>query len=224
MIREIALSLLDERGDEEVARVVNAHLQDEMSIGPFGAGIEMLERRALDVSALHELAQTRFPSSPIGSRRGHRPTSVTVRAETERRATNDARSDNGWRFSNPLNPDRAPDTVEHIASLVDQRFYDGVAIHRHVPGFVVQTGCPRGDGWGGPGRYVRDEVSSVPFEVGSVGMARSHRNTNGSQWFVSLDDFPHLTGEYTLFGQVVQGLDVVRRLGVGDRLLEVRLE
>ena len=89
---------------------------------------------------------------------------------------------------------------------------------------VAQTGCPRGDGWGGPGYAIPDEVSSLPFDEGAVGMARAAPDTGGSQWFVTTSDQPHLVGEYTRFGEVVEGMYVVRRLEVGSTLLGVEIE
>ncbi len=126
-------------------------------------------------------------------------------------------------FDIELYPERAPLTVVNFARLADAGWFDGQAWHRVVPGFVAQTGCPRGDGWGGPGWSVPDEVSLSGFVEGAVGMARAEPDTGGSQWFVTLAPQPHLDGEYTHFGQVVRGMDVVRHLERGDRVLSVRI-
>lgn len=124
-----------------------------------------------------------------------------------------------------LDPDRAPLAVATFAGLAEADFFDGQVFHRVVPGFVAQTGCPRGDGWGGPGFVLPDEDSEVPFDVGSVGMARElARDTGGSQWFVTTSDQPHLTSEYTRFGRVVQGLHVVQGLPPGAVVRDVVIE
>jgi cyclophilin family peptidyl-prolyl cis-trans isomerase/HEAT repeat protein len=128
------------------------------------------------------------------------------------------------KFRIALDPDAAPLAVANFTSLAEQGFFDGLVWHRVVPGFVAQTGCPRGDGWGGPGYAIPDEVSSFPFDVGAVGMARAAPDTGGSQWFVTTSDQPHLVGEYTRFGEVVEGLYVVRRLRQGSELLHVEIE
>lgn len=126
-------------------------------------------------------------------------------------------------FTIALDPDVAPIAVDNFAQLANQGFYDGLVFHRVVPGFVVQAGCPRGDGWGGPGYTIPDEVSALPFARGAVGMARADRDTGGSQWFVTTSDQPHLTGEYTRFGDVVQGLHVVERIHPGTQVLKVTI-
>lgn len=123
-----------------------------------------------------------------------------------------------------LLPEVAPVAVANLARLSRDDFYDGLLFHRVVPGFVAQGGCPRGDGWGGPGWAIPDEVSLVPFDAGAVGMARSDRDTGGSQWFITLTPQPHLTGDYTLFAQVTRGMEVVRSLQRGDVILDVVVE
>ena len=118
----------------------------------------------------------------------------------------------------------APLAVASFAQLAEAHWFDGVVFHRVVPGFVAQTGDPRGDGWGGPGYELPDEDSELPFDLGAVGMARSERDTGGSQWFVTTSPQPHLQGEYTRFGQVVQGLSVVTHLPQGAVIRAVTLE
>jgi HEAT repeat protein/cyclophilin family peptidyl-prolyl cis-trans isomerase len=116
---------------------------------------------------------------------------------------------------------RAPRTVENFARLARSGYFDGLAFHRVVPNFVVQDGCPRGDGWGGPGYSIPCEYNALPYEVGTVGMALAGKDTGGSQWFITLSPQPRLEGRYTVFGKVVQGIDVVERLMPGDRILRV---
>jgi cyclophilin family peptidyl-prolyl cis-trans isomerase/HEAT repeat protein len=122
-------------------------------------------------------------------------------------------------------PDIAPMAVHNFARLAEAGFFDNVPFHRVVPGFVAQTGCPRGDGWGGPGWTLPDEVSSEPYTSGAVGMARSAPwDTGGSQWFISTAPTPHLVGDYTLFGHVSHGLHTARAMERGDQVLSVTIE
>jgi len=118
---------------------------------------------------------------------------------------------------------RAPVTVENFVSLARARYFDGIAFHRVVPNFVVQDGCPRGDGWGGPGYMIPCEYNDRPYETGTVGMALAGKDTGGSQWFVTLSPQPRLEGRYTVFGTVTRGMDVVERLMPGDRIVKVTL-
>lgn len=101
-------------------------------------------------------------------------------------------------------------------SLVTAGYYNGKAFHRMVPNFVVQGGCPRGDGYGGMPWTLRTEIGRKPFTAGSVGLASAGRDTESCQFFITHSATPHLDGRYTRFGEVVQGMDVVWRLQVGD--------
>jgi cyclophilin family peptidyl-prolyl cis-trans isomerase len=98
-----------------------------------------------------------------------------------------------------------------------------VAIHRLVPDFVVQDGDPRGDGEGGPGYSIRDEINMRPYLRGTVGMALDWADTGGSQFFITHSPQPHLDGRYTVFGHVVEGMDVVDRLGTWDVVRSVTI-
>ncbi len=110
-------------------------------------------------------------------------------------------------------------------SLVTAGYYNGKAFHRMVPNFVVQGGCPRGDGYGGMPWTLRTEVGRTPFTAGSVGLASAGRDTESCQFFITHMATPHLDGRYTRFGEVVEGMDVVMRLEVGDVMRTVeRLE
>lgn len=117
----------------------------------------------------------------------------------------------------------APITVENFVALARRGYFDGLQIHRVVPAFVVQDGDPRGDGSGGPGYSIRDELNDRPYLRGTVGMALSGPDTGGSQWFITHAPQPHLEGRYTVFGQVVKGMDVVDQLHVGDTITRVRV-
>lgn len=117
----------------------------------------------------------------------------------------------------------APLTVENFVALARRGYFDGLRIHRVVAAFVVQDGDPRGDGSGGPGYSIRDELNDRPYQRGTLGMALSGPDTGGSQWFITHAPQPHLEGRYTVFGSVVQGMDVVDRLEVGDTITRIRI-
>jgi len=126
-------------------------------------------------------------------------------------------------FTIALDSSAAPENVENFASLARAGYFDGLLFHRVVPNFVIQTGCPRGDGWGGPGYAIPCEVNDRPYEAGTVGMALSGKDTGGSQWFVTLSPQPRLEGRYTVLGKVTQRLDVVERIMPGDRIVKVTI-
>ena len=115
----------------------------------------------------------------------------------------------------------APLTVYNIASLARRGYFDNQRFHRVVPNFVVQGGDPRGDGNGGPGYAIRDELNRRRYLRGTLGMALSGPNTGGSQFFVTHSPQPHLDGGYTVFGQLVRGGDVLDSIVQGDRIVRV---
>ncbi len=115
-----------------------------------------------------------------------------------------------------LDGQHAPNTVANFLNLIARGFYDDATFHRVVPDFVIQGGDPRGDGWGGPGYTLRSEWSRLPFVRGTVGIAHAGKDTGGSQFFVTQSPQPHLNGRYTVFGQVVDGMDVVDEIQPGD--------
>lgn len=120
-----------------------------------------------------------------------------------------------------LLPAEAPLTVAAFLGLVERRYFDGTRWHRVVPNFVVQDGDPRGDGWGGPGFVLRDEINPVRYDAGRVGMALSGQDTGGSQYFITHSAQPHLDGIYTIFGRVVSGVVVLNAIGQGDRIRSI---
>ena len=125
-------------------------------------------------------------------------------------------------------PDAAPVAVDNFIKLINQKFYDGLTFHRRVDEFVVQGGCPNGDGTGGPGWTITDEYTNPnqrPHLRGTVAMARTPApNSSGSQFYICFKPQPTLDGSYTTFGGVIQGMDVVDRLQVGDVMTKIRLE
>lgn len=129
-------------------------------------------------------------------------------------------------FSFKLYQEDAPQTVASFVKLANKGFYDGLIFHRVIEGFMIQGGDPTGTGTGGPGYTIKAEFNDNKHVAGAVSMARSgDPDSAGSQFFVCLDPAPHLDGQYTLFGQVVDGMDVVSAIGKvktdrGDRPLE----
>ena len=118
-----------------------------------------------------------------------------------------------------LYPDIAPNTVKNFISLVKKGFYDGVILHRVIPGFMIQGGDPQGVGMGGPGYSIKGEFSSNGFKndlkhtTGVISMARSsHPDSAGSQFFIMVEDAPHLDGQYAAFGKVIEGMEEAQRI------------
>jgi len=112
----------------------------------------------------------------------------------------------------------APKTVENFTKLAGDGFYDGLIFHRVIPDFMIQGGCPRGDGTGDPGYKFEDEFNDHPIVRGTLAMANAGPNTNGSQFFiVTADATPWLDGKHTAFGQVTGGQDVVDAISAVDR-------
>ena len=118
----------------------------------------------------------------------------------------------------------APMTVANFVRLVQRRFFDGNRWHRVVPNFVVQDGDPRGDGFGGPGGAIRDELNRHRYDGPMLGMALSGPDTGSSQWFINLSPQPHLDGTYTIFGRVTTGLANLGRITQGDLIRTIRLK
>jgi len=117
----------------------------------------------------------------------------------------------------------APVTVTNFVELARKGFFNGIAIHRVVPDFVVQDGDPRGDGEGGPGYTIRDELNEMPYVRGTVGMALDWKDTGGSQFFITHSPQPHLDARYTVFGHVVNGIEVIDRIQPWDVIRRVQI-
>src|SRR6478752_5942048 len=119
----------------------------------------------------------------------------------------------------------APKTVENFRKLAADGFYDGIIFHRVIPDFMIQGGCPQGTGTGGPGYKFEDEANNgVRHERGVLSMANAGPNTNGSQFFITHVATPWLDGKHTVFGKVVDGLDVVDKVAQGDVIQSVKIE
>ncbi len=127
--------------------------------------------------------------------------------------------ENGDVIRAELYPETAPNSVNNFISLIKKGFYDGLTFHRVIKGFMIQGGCPKGDGTGGPGYQIPGEFSQNGFkndlkhEAGVLSMARAmHPDSAGSQFFIMHADAPHLDGAYAAFGKVTEGMDVVDKI------------
>ena len=118
----------------------------------------------------------------------------------------------------------APLTVDNFVTLAKNGYFNNILFHRVVPNFVIQGGDPRGDGNGGPGHQIRCELNRRPYLRGTVGMALSGKDTGGSQFFICHSPQPHLDGGYTVFGQVIAGMDVVDKIVRGDLIEKITIE
>lgn len=132
--------------------------------------------------------------------------------------------ENGEVMEGELYKDKAPNTVANFTSLANSGFYDGLKFHRVIPGFVIQGGCPLGNGTGGPDYSIKGEFKSNGFdndlkhEAGVLSMARSgHKDSAGSQFFVCLDFVPHLDGGYAAFGKVLKGMETAQKVAAVKR-------
>ena len=121
-------------------------------------------------------------------------------------------------------PEDAPKTVENFVTLAKKGFYTGLNFHRVVPDFVVQGGCPKGNGTGGPGYTIKAEFNKQKHVRGTVAMARSqHPDSAGSQFYICYGSTPHLDGQYAVFGKVVSGMELVDRIKQGDKMTSVTI-
>jgi cyclophilin family peptidyl-prolyl cis-trans isomerase/HEAT repeat protein len=121
-------------------------------------------------------------------------------------------------------PEIAPATVATFVHLARTKFYDGLAFHRVVSDFVVQGGDPRGDGWGGPGFSIPCEYSDLPYQRGSIGIATAGKDTGSSQFFICHSEQPHLSGRYTVFGKVLEGMDVIDQIEIDDVIKSITVQ
>ncbi|MDF1497212.1 MAG: peptidylprolyl isomerase [Patescibacteria group bacterium] len=120
-------------------------------------------------------------------------------------------------------PKEGPKAASNFVYLTERSFYNGLKFHRVEPGFVIQGGDPNGNGTGGPGYKFEDDTVNLPYKEGIVAMANAGPNTNGSQFFIMLGDNP-LPPNYSIFGRVTSGMDVVKKIAIGDVMTSVTLE
>jgi peptidyl-prolyl cis-trans isomerase B (cyclophilin B) len=124
-----------------------------------------------------------------------------------------------------LYPDAAPQHVASFVDLIEKGYYDGLNFHRVVAGFVVQGGCPKGTGSGGPGYAIKAEFNSRPHLSGTLAMARSSDpDSAGSQFYICLAPQPSLDGNYTVFGQVTEGFELVQKIKQGDKIAKISIQ
>lgn len=120
-----------------------------------------------------------------------------------------------------LFPKEAPNTVANFEKLANSGFYDGLTFHRVIPDFVIQGGCPKGNGTGGPGYTIKCEINPHKHGTGALSMAHAGKDTGGSQFFITHSPQPHLDGVHTVFGQVRKGMEVVNTIKPGDVMNKV---
>jgi len=212
-LNDAALSILDALGKQKSARA-NEAIKTALDSADY-----LIRRKAVatlkangagDFSSHIGIVQTRNTASDYEraiARMGKRITAVVTTTKGS--------------FTINLLPDEATLNVDNFIQLAKRNYFNGITIHRVVPNFVIQDGDPRGDGNGGPGYQIRCEINEVPYERGAVGMALSGKDTGGSQWFVTHSPQPHLDGGYTVFGNVVAGMDVVDAIARGDAIRSI---
>ena len=184
------------------------------------AGVREYPVRVAAASALEALGRPRPPVGAVDS--GLDLDAYRQVVQRTRRPRTVAIATSAGALTVRLDCPRSPLTCLNFLNLAGQGFYEGLTFHRVVPDFVVQGGDPRGDGWGGPGYAVRDEIGTLRYRRGVVGMALAGADTGGSQFFVTLSPQPHLDGGYTAFGEVVAGGEVLERIVPGTRIESVR--
>ena len=133
---------------------------------------------------------------------------------------------NGQIISLEFFDESAPGTVANFVKLAKSGFYNGLTFHRVIPGFVAQCGCPLGNGTGGPGYTIKCETEGNKQKHlrGALSMAHAGKDTGGSQFFICYDAFPHLDGVHTVFGMVVDGMDIVDQIKAGDKIKSINIE
>lgn len=119
-------------------------------------------------------------------------------------------------------PQAAPQTVKRISELIKKGFYNDLTFHRVIPNFVAQGGDPQGNGTGGSGQNIPAEFNSIPHEIGTLSMARSSDpNSADSQFYICLAKLPHLDNQYTVFGKVIKGMEIVKQIQPHDKMIKV---
>ncbi len=117
----------------------------------------------------------------------------------------------------------APNTVANFVKLINKGYYNGLKFHRVIPDFMIQGGCPVGNGTGGPGYTIKCEINPRKHLAGTLSMAHAGKDTGGSQFFITHSPQPHLDGVHTVFGQVIEGMDVVNAIRQGDVMKQVKV-
>lgn len=171
------------------------------------------------VAVLAALALAVFPLD-------NKPTDETITTMSEKKIYALIDTEKGL-MKAELYADATPGTVQNFVDLATHNFYDGLTFHRVIPDFVIQGGCPKGDGTGGPGYRIKCETSAPRqyHDRGVLSMAHAGRDTGGSQFFIChcRENTQHLDGRHTCFGKVIEGLDVIDDIRQGDRILSIRI-
>jgi len=217
--RAVIEALRDLNSESSLAGVRAVRARAEAEPLERGALIALLERMAESTDylvrreAIAALEALEVEAPPVGTVETGRGigTYELVLQRTVRPKTVEIRTTQGPVRVRLACPD-FPLTCVNFLNLAGQGFYDGLAFHRVVPDFVVQGGDPRGDGFGGPGYVIRDEIGRLRYGAGVIGMALAGPDTGGSQFFLTLSPQPHLDGGYTAFGEVVSGSEVLERI------------
>lgn len=244
-VRSTAVTSLATRGakDQAPAIVAAARASKEMDVrieaatalGTLGvmddwlaeaaAGDPEVAVRAAARDGLKKLGRPVPPGPPLSGFRLHGHDTLGVRAAAD--ALEGARlvlETTRGTIVIRLHPDSAPAHCVNVAALAGQGFYDGLTWHRVVADFVIQGGCPRGDGSGTGGVVLPDEIGQRPYVRGTVGMPKGIDDTGGCQIFITHLPTPHLDGRYTVFGQVVEGFAAVDAIRIGDRIVKAKVE
>lgn len=168
-----------------------------------------------------ERAGAQQPASPAGKAA---PTKEAPKGGKKVKQTAVITMEKGGEIAIEFFPEDAPKTVENFVTLAKKGYYDGVTFHRVEPNFVVQGGDPKGNGTGGPGYTIKDEFNKQKHVRGVVAMARTQApNSAGSQFYITLAPAHFLDGQYTVFGRVTSGMDVVDKIKVGDKMKSVKI-
>ena len=168
-----------------------------------------------------ERAGAQQPAPPAGK---DAPTKDTPKGGKKVKQTAVITMEKGGEIALEFFPEDAPKTVENFVTLAKKGYYDGVTFHRVEPNFVVQGGDPKGNGTGGPGYTIKDEFNKQKHVRGVLAMARTQApNSAGSQFYITYGATPHLDGQYTVFGKVVAGMELVDGIKQGDRMKTVTI-
>jgi cyclophilin family peptidyl-prolyl cis-trans isomerase len=187
----------------------------EVGARELGSAGEVLHAERLEIARVCEILGPQ--EVPVGGYEGHQGQYAAAILATVLRMTQATMHTNHGAIALELFDEDAPKTVDNFVKLSKDGFYDGITFHRVIPDFMIQGGCPRGDGTGGPGYEFEDEPNDHRVVRGALAMANRGPDTNGSQFFiVTTDAAPWLDGKHTVFGQVSEGMDVV------DEIAEVQ--
>lgn len=240
MVVAVGMTLLGELGDPESADAVGQAMLGSAAVDVQLEGLKALTTlglkrppesvvKAVKAAQLHPSIAVRVAAAPLAETLGlpapppMEPQPIPDYAQVLGIVSARILTDAG-ELRVRLHPELAPMTVHNFATLAEQDYFDGLAFHRVVPDFVVQDGCPRGDGWGGPGYSIPDELSWLPYDEGVLGMALGGPDTGGSQWFLTLSPQPHLDAGYTVFGELDVGAGTLRSIHQGTVIQDVIIE